>query len=263
MLFRWTLYSLVALPVLVSAQQCDQCQFDSNDASDCTVYGTINGILVEWSRASQECLDAYDIKINTPDPSIVGCGNTPNINSFVNAIRFGTLENSVLGGLGNEFFVQGANGIYSLSDAITVNGESFDCKASESNCYNAMKDYFATTTGMREMQDVCGTLRAKVINDKENEQGILRTRLCQEIQMDGVVDACSILGGQVNQQMEKYPDKDCSGFAFGTAAVTVPGCEGAATNTGGGATSNGGSRIRVGVWSLLVSAVLVASWLLS
>ena len=221
---------LLLVPVLIGCisktAACDQCQFvDSIDASNCKVYGTIDGMLVAWDRANQECLGAYNVKISSLDPLSAGCGEVANVNSFVNAIRFGTLENSVLGGLGDNFFVQGANGVYSLNDSIVVSGTTYDCEASASNCYNAMKDYFATTSGMQEMQDVCETLRAKVFVDKELEQSTLRIRLCEEIQSGVVVNAaCTALGDQVDSQMEVYPEKECSGFAFGTGTKAIPGC---------------------------------------
>lgn len=230
---------LVLIGNISKVAACDQCQFvDSIDESNCKVYGTIDGMLIAWNRASQECLDAYNIKISSLDPLSAGCGEVANVNSFVNAIRFGTLENSVLGGLGdNSFFVQDTNGVYSLNDSIVVSGTTYDCEASVSNCYNAMKDYFATTSGMREMQDVCGTLRAKVIVDKELEQSTLRIRLCEEIQSGAVVSACVALGDQVDAQMGVYPDKECSGFAFGSGTKAIPGC---ATSTTGGTPASGG-----------------------
>jgi hypothetical protein len=62
------------------------------------------------------------------------------------------------------------NTLYVLKDQITVNGQSYDCETSESDCYNAMKAYFSSSPGSDEMMDVCETIVDKVAVDRELEQ---------------------------------------------------------------------------------------------
>ena len=82
-------------------EECDQCQFTSDDAADCKVYGAFEGELVAWSKASDECLANYGNAVASIDPSSIGCSTDPPIaNTFVNSVRFGSVPNSVLGGLG-------------------------------------------------------------------------------------------------------------------------------------------------------------------
>lgn len=41
----------------------ETCKFDGNDAKDCTVFGRFDGKPVEWPSCTQDCLDAFKIKI--------------------------------------------------------------------------------------------------------------------------------------------------------------------------------------------------------
>jgi len=67
---------------------CDRCNFDGNDASNCKDYGIIdNSVLVAWDVASSDCLDAFNIRISTPDPPSLICASA---SSFVNELRFGS-----------------------------------------------------------------------------------------------------------------------------------------------------------------------------
>jgi hypothetical protein len=210
------------------------------------VYGPIDGTLVAWTRASSDCLNAYNIKIASLDPASVGCNTDPvNVNAFVNAIRFETIPNSVLGGLGgdNDFFVQDAAGIYSLNDSIVVAGESYDCQTSESDCYTALKTYFESTTGAAEIADVCDTVINQVLVDRALEQSTVRIRLCQEEETSsssGSAAACQVLADQVAAKKAEYPNTMCSGFGFGPDPIAIPGCDedGRTTTTTGG-TSTG------------------------
>lgn len=108
--------------------ECDQCQFTSNDAEDCKVYGAIDDRLIAWNKASSDCLDLYNIVIDSIDPSLVGCDSPRNVNFFVNGIKFETIPNSVRGGLGESeggFFEQ-QNGVYVLNNTITIDGTTID-----------------------------------------------------------------------------------------------------------------------------------------
>jgi hypothetical protein len=230
---------------IAQSSSCDQCRFGADDdTSACKVYGQIDGTLVPWTRASRDCLDVYSIQIATVDPATVGCTTTTdddpaaNVNAFVNAIRFETLPNSVRAGFGLDFFVQDStrtSTYYVLNDSITVVGTTYDCQASENDCYNtALKTYFATDDeGRAEMADVCGTVQAKAFVDRELEQSTVRIRLCQEelsssssstaSDNTSSSSACQALAVEVAAKMAEFPDQDCSGFGLGPVTA-IPGC---------------------------------------
>ena len=197
------------------------------------MYGKIEGELVSWAKASEDCLDAYSLRNSGIDPFSVGC-DPRNVNTFVNSgLSGGAIPNTVLPGLGvaeGGFFEQQGTDVYVLKDSITVNGESFDCQASQSSCYNAMKEYFAIgAAGEGEMDDVCCTILSKVALDNEIEQSDARNRICQDFK-EGTspATACGTLIDEVQAAIDAAPDKICAGFAFGTGTGTTvaPGCEG-------------------------------------
>lgn len=86
------LLSLLAaiLTTRQAAAQCDACFYVPEDPSDCKDYGRIGGETVAWPRASQDCLNVYQIRIAQQDVSSI-CSSA---NAFVNALRFGALQNS-------------------------------------------------------------------------------------------------------------------------------------------------------------------------
>lgn len=208
---------------------CDQCFFTSEDAEDCRVYGNIDGVLVAWTRASKQCLDSYNLKVTGVDPFSAGC-DPESVNTFVNAVRLGTIPNSVLAGLGvanGGFFEPGAGGSYVLKSTITVDRQTISCEGSSSDCYTAMRSYFADgAPGQQERNDVCSTILTRVANDREVEQATSRIRICQDI-MDGLVPSvsCGNLVDEVQTAMDQAPDKLCSGFGFGSGTSVAPGCE--------------------------------------
>ena len=212
----------------VAAQECDQCFFTSDDADDCRVYGKIDGVLVSWLKASEDCLDAYQIQNTGIDPFSVGC-DPSNVNTFVNSgLSGGAIPNSVLAGLGvSEGGFYEGDDLYVLKDNITVGGVSYDCEVAKSNCYNAMKTYFADGEGAQEMADVCNKILGQVRVDRELEQSDARNRICQDIK-DGTTPAtdCGSLVDEVQSAVDAEPDKICAGFAFGSGTTTAPGCEG-------------------------------------
>lgn len=251
---------LLSFCTLISGE-CDQCQFTANDEEDCKVYGAIDDQLIAWHAASSDCLEQYTIAISSIDPSSVGCDNPRNVNSFVNGIRFETIPNSVRGGLGvseSGFFEQGQNGVYALKDTITVNGSTFDCEASESNCYNAMKDYFAVSPGMEEMNEVCDTVVNKVAVDRELEQSTVRNQLCSDIKAGtSPPTVCEPLATQVSDEVNANPTKDCSGFQFGPGNMEIPGCGTIGGSSNSGNTTSGAFIRDFGRYAILWLLVMV------
>ena len=231
---------LLGLVLLISGSSrrvqadCDQCVFDDSDSDDCTVYGNVQGRLVGWSRASQSCLDRYQIDINPPDPTLI-CST---VNGFVNSLRNGLLENSsVKYGLGiaamppDGFFEEVQSGVAVLPeirDQITIEGKTYNCTEAtggdEIQCYDAMKQvYFLSEDGKKEMDDVCETLANSVRLALEEEQFTVRIRICTEMVQGfefNIFPECNPLNDQVEEQMDLLTgDSGCSALGFGPAQI--------------------------------------------
>jgi len=214
------------------------CKFDGNDKDDCVVYGTLDKKLKEWQLVGQSCLDAYNIKITAEDPSLI-CGSA---SSFVSALKSGGLSNSqVKLGLGEKygFFWKesSTSNVPVLKDSITIDGTTYDCKTSASDCYNnAMKPYFGQdTTGKKEMKTVCDQLENKVRNARELEQSTLRVRLCNEHREGTAIETeCTSMYNEMKADLETYSSMTCGGFGIGPGTKKLPGCgESSAPKLGG------------------------------
>ena len=222
--------SLHSYDSLAETSQCP-CLFNDNDVADCLVYGALDGELKAWSKASQDCLDAYQIKVDAPDPALV-CSSA---NSFVNALKNGALASSkVKFGLGipyGGFWQQSTTNpdIPVLKDTITIDGDVFDCTQSESTCYNAMKPYFESDPdGIEEMKDVCQTLENQVRSAKETQQSVLRTRLCQEYRDDTsttIASECTAMFDELQPEFDMYSNLNCGGFGVGPGNRQLPDCD--------------------------------------
>ena len=231
--------------LIANTGTCDQCQFDGKDSSDCKDYGMIDKEIVPWPMGSQDCKKNYGIKITSIDPSLT-CSSS---NSFVNSLKNGDLaQSNAKFGLGvseGGFFEQDPNtALPVLKDSITIGGKSYNCKASQSNCYNAMKPYFANNpNGQKEMKDVCNTLYNKYRNDQQMEQSTLRIRLCNESRKGEVIPSfCNPLWPLVEQKMKDYPKKACPGFGMGVGSTPIPGCPGTTSSITSRTTSIGNLR---------------------
>jgi hypothetical protein len=256
---RSNLGSLLAIIVVLASPAASStcaeypvCQFNDEDSSDCRDYGLVNNaILVPWYVGSQDCMDAYNIQITSIDPS-TSCASA---SAFVNSLRFGDLSSSTsklgLGVSQDGFFEQqdGSGGTTTivLKDNITIDGTTYDCTASEADCYNAMKPYFESNEdGMLEMQQVCETLYDKVRADKQLEQSTLRIRLCDVASSGSAVDGtCEPLATQVAGEAEAYGVTKCSALGFGVGNKTIEPCGGSGGDGGnstGGSGGNGGSN---------------------
>jgi len=260
-MFRPAFVCVLLLFLSPVSSECDQCQFTADDAGDCKVYGKIDGNLIAWNRADSDCLDNYNIKINSIEPSTVGCSPT-NVNSFVNAVKFGSIPNSVLAGLGvsEGGFFDEVNNANVLKDEITIDGQTYDCKTSNTDCYNAMKTYFATSPGSDEMMDVCEKTINQVFVDRELEQGIARNNICTDINagQDPPV-VCGELRNEMVTQMAANPNKDCSGFQFGSDTTVIPGCENVRPQ--GGGSSSGPHFYLVDSLAIVLALCLLANGL--
>ena len=241
--------------VAVTGQEtCDRCVFDGKDELDaCKDYGLIdNSVLIGWYLGTEECMDVFDIAINSPVDSALICDSA---NSFVNELKFGTSLNTAKLGLGVGSSDNTGGAFYNdgpiLKDEIIVDGVTYDCTINNgSECYAAMKQYFEfNPNGQAEMNDVCNQLVNKIANDKQLEQSILRNRLCLEYK-DGVTipDVCDPLCTQLLEQITIYAatdedadtEKACQGYSFGVQDTTeIPGCDRIqSSTTNNGETSN-------------------------
>jgi hypothetical protein len=238
------LLALVAALSSSSNAACP-CLYTDEDAEDCIVYGKIDGELVRWMRAPQECLDVLDIRVNAPDPSLI-CASS---NGFVNSLRSGLLSSSTVKyGLGvsqmeGGFWVEGNNNFPVIKDSITINDITTACTGTdEVNCYTAMKPYFENDAGgKQEMADACETLEKGVRNALELEQSTTRLRLCLEDEQGfNIRQECDSIWAEVSQRLEENPDRECQFVSFGPGTTTLPECDG----DGGGDGDKGGDSAR-------------------
>lgn len=234
-----------AMYVNASCQACDACKFDGSDAADCKVYGKYDGVLTAWFKCPQACLDAFQIKREAVDqaqlesmfPNADGSGG--NINSFVNYLRFN--EGSVVFGIRAgfpAFFEETTPGRVEFRSEITVDGQTYFCRTSESSCWNALKLYFADAPGSAEMAEVGRNLYRENAVSRELEQSLCRIRLCAVIDgSETLANADSICPGvyeQVDDRRRADDSPGCSSFGFGPGTTQLCGGGGGG---GGGAAS--------------------------
>ena len=252
---------VLLLAALTSTNAACPCLYTDDDAEDCLVYGTIDGELVPWMRASQECLDIYDINIRPPDPSSI-CATS---NGFVDSLRSGRLSSNALKlGLGisqidGGFWAEGeTNNLPVIKDNITINGITTVCtpQVAQLNCYTAMKPYFENDAdGQQEMADACETLDTQRRKSLEFEQSTLRLRLCIEKNQGSTIrQVCDEIWQEVSQKIEENPAKGCEFISVGPGTISLPECD------VGGDDGNGGdsaSQVRiVAIASVSLSLIL-------
>jgi len=220
------------------------CRFDGKDPDDCILWGSLNGDLKAWPYADQTCLDAYDIVVVPPDASVI-CAFA---SSFVLGLR--DLESTsylriklALGVIYGGFWEESPTDpdIIVLKDSITIDGTTYDCVTSESDCYNAITHYFESDpNGMQEMETICTQLEKGELLAREFEQATLRVRICNE-DREGVdvVPECSKMALKMESDLEALKDTmDCGGFATGIGGRIPPDCQG-----GGGEGDDSGSSL--------------------
>jgi hypothetical protein len=234
----------------VSAPPC-QCSFSSADPPGCVAYGQLgDGVLIPWPVASQDCLDLYKIKDEAIDPSMLEGmfpapdGSGGSVSGFVNYLRFdgGSVASGIQAGF-PQFYEESdamAGGM-ELREEIVVDGVTTVCSSdrggSQSDCYNAMKGYFASEPGASEMAGVGRQLYNAAAVSREKEQSIVRIRLCEE----GGAAECGATSVEVLAKMEANPDKFCSAYGLGPAGYDYPKCfDGGEGASGTGSTTMGG-----------------------
>jgi len=199
-------------------------------------------------------LDAYSIKQDAPDPTLV-CTSA---NSFVNALKNGALSSSsVKFGLGvpyGGFWEESPTNpnIPVLKERITTDNIAFvDCEASQSDCYNAMKPYFESNSdGMDEMDDVCSQMANAVRVARELEQSILRTRICQEDRESiAIMSECQDMYDAMKNKLEDHSALNCGGFGTGPGNRALP-CDG-----GSGSAAEGSMRGGHLVWGMACASM--------
>jgi hypothetical protein len=216
---------------------CDMCTFAGSDSDDCRVYGQIGDRnLIPWYRASQECLDEFQIKDEAIDPDTLSTifpdsdGVGGSVNGFVNYLKFnsgGTVVDGIKASF-SIFFAENENDIITLRDKFEFDGTSYDCSACESSCYDAMKKYFSEEPGSSEMVEVGKTLYLAAATSREKEQSFVRIRLCNET----ATSSCEPLASQVTSIRVNNSEKACSAYGLGPAGVAIPGCNGTIPLTG-------------------------------
>mmetsp|Transcript_2252 Transcript_2252/g.6561 ORF Transcript_2252/g.6561 Transcript_2252/m.6561 type:complete len:213 (+) Transcript_2252:2-640(+) len=170
-------------------------------------------------------------------------GSGGSTSAFVNYLRFddGSVASSIKAGF-PQFYDESDNmaGKMELKDAIVVDGETIACSSdmggSQSDCYNAMKVYFASEPGSSEMAGVGQQLYNTAALSREKEQSTVRIRLC----MEGGAPECGATSDMVLSYMEANPDKFCSAFGLGPEPYDYPKCLDGGGATGGASGSADG-----------------------
>jgi len=232
---KMTVTALVVFVLVIVADAHDEdggdvvlcpCKFDGNDSDECRVYGQLGDVdvdiedrtLIPWHRATQECLDSWNIKIQAVPSSTLElmCGDPPNTNAFVNYLKFESTEAAVsIKQSYGQFWDGDAN---PPSFVATING--VDCASDASGCWNEIKSYFESNPD--EVRDNCETFRSAAAKDAELEQSTARIRLCNE---DDSSAECSPLNAQIQQVKSDNPGSECSAFGLGPATLTLPSCD--------------------------------------
>ena len=98
MMYLYPIIFSTSILLLYSSTAADEnlcpCKFDGNDNENCRVYGQLgDDKLIPWYVASQDCLDAHNIKISAiPSYTLESMCNPPNANGFVNYLKFEVRE---------------------------------------------------------------------------------------------------------------------------------------------------------------------------
>lgn len=204
--------SIIAVSLLLiraTAENLCPCKFDGTDPSDCRVYGQLgDGKLIPWHKASQQCLDAHNIKISAiPTHTLDGMCNPPNANAFVSYLKF---ESSAAATSIKQSYPQFWDGD---SNPITLmpNINGVDCKTNASGCWTQIKSYFSSNPS--EVEKNCQTFYNAAKKDLELEQSTARISICNnEIT---AAEKCGALQTQVAEIKKGSPQKACSAFGLG------------------------------------------------
>jgi hypothetical protein len=186
-------------------------------------------VLVAWSKASQDCLDFHKINAQAIDTSLLTSifpnsdGSGASANGFVGYLRFneGAAVNGIRLSL-TDFFTEGStSGTAVLKDSIVVNGQTYDCKASASDCWNnGLKVYFSQEPGLAEMQVIGAGLYDRLKYEAELEQATVRIAIC-----NSGGDVCEPLKTEIEDM--KASASGCAAFGLGPAENSIPGCSSA------------------------------------
>jgi hypothetical protein len=214
------------------------CQFTSDDASNCRVYGQLgDDVLIPFYRANQTCLDDLTIKVASLDRDqlnrICPYGNSTDasVSALINQIRFSPdpATRAIQSSYPNFWTLRtsDSSGNYDLQPTITdtANGDAqVDCQASESACWNAIRDYFAATPSAVDV--VCNDFHARLANELELEQSTVRIQLCQDdfasTSSSGGSSpptSCTELYNQIVDLKASSPSRACSAYGLGIAGL--------------------------------------------
>lgn len=218
------LLSILSLLGQIQGQEHEQeqlcpCEFDvaPEEEASCRVYGQLGGddrTLIPWYRATQECLDLYNIKVQAVDPRDIEavCRNgNPDLAQLRTFLRFNS-------GPASKAFKTQYTEIFdstssNIKDQIMTSTGTLDCQANVNNCWNYLPTFFADK--IDEVVTFCQELVNRRAFELETEQSVVRIRLCQE----GLEPVCSPLDVQVDEI--KGNATSCAALGLGTNAVGV------------------------------------------
>ena len=221
-------------------------------SESCTVCGQLgDGVLIPWYKASQECLDVFNIKDQAIDPELLAQmfpnsdGSGGNAGAFVNWLRF--TNNQVTDSLKASFptYFVDVGGTMTFRDDLAC--------SSTSACWTAFRCYLEDA-GAPEMAAAGQALWARQASSREKEQALVHIRLCS----DGPEEACEPLSTQVQDIRAENPDEYCSAFGLGPgSSKTLPDCDGPRGGGSNGIGTDAGMARRPCLATVAVVAALV------
>jgi hypothetical protein len=156
-----------------------------------------------------------------------------------------------------DLFDENENGIAVMKDTIVVDGSTYDCQASMSDCWNnGVRDYFSMEPGASEMRDIGADLYKRQRLDRELEQSTVRIAICNE----GSASDCEPLASEIEAQ-KASTNKACSAFGLGPAENVIPACEDL-DSSHSSSTSSSATKGRTAIFSstLFSRMFLVSLW---
>ena len=233
-------YAVLLLPA-TGAQAVSYCSCRYNvpfeDEVECRSYGQLgDDVLIPWYRANQTCLDTYQIKVSAIDSEILFdiCpyenATDADVQVLLNEIRYNpSAATRAIQASFPTFWMESNTtvGSYELVDVIYDGRNNPNCIVSETLCYNTIREYF--TTQPSELGSACKEFHARHRFEKDEEQSIVRIRLCQEVDSTNSTDLsnCEPLVSQIITIKNSNPSKACSAFGLGPGTQQdFPTCSG-------------------------------------
>lgn len=243
---------------------CESCQFEvaPEDEPECSIYGTLNGQVHAWYRATENCLVELNISMAAIPKHLLWnmCpnrnGDSLSADRLQQFLRSETEATQTVRGLFPNFFrPSNETGRYELADSVFGSNNQFiQCSRSANLCWNAIGVSLGQNPAERAL--LCGTTYDIQIKSLLEEQEAARMALCaleddeDEVttsnttttaasMTQNITQACQSLYDQILKWKASNAESTCSQVAVGLEGRTPPNCT-TGTVPAGGTPSSGG-----------------------